>query len=71
MQGGASGPEPHFHRSIIESFDVLEGTIALFDGRTWIDTEPGEALAPDGADHALAEGVRPRGPDRTSDDLDA
>ena len=35
------------------------------------DDHPVEALAPDGADHALTEGVRPRGPDRSSDDPDA
>lgn len=27
-----SGPGPHFHRSITESFYVLSGTIRIFDG---------------------------------------
>lgn len=35
------------------------------------DHHPVEALAPDGADHALADGVRPGCPDRGSDDPDA
>ena len=35
------------------------------------DEHPVEALAPDGADHALADGVGPRSLDRGSDDHDA
>jgi mannose-6-phosphate isomerase-like protein (cupin superfamily) len=37
-----SGPGPHFHRSIAESFYVLTGTVRIYDGRRWIDTEPGD-----------------------------
>jgi len=37
-----SGPGPHFHRSISESFYVLAGTIRIFDGRTWRDCQPGD-----------------------------
>ena len=33
-----SGPGPHFHRSITESFYVLSGHIRIYDGRRWIDT---------------------------------
>jgi hypothetical protein len=36
-----SGPKPHFHRSISESFFVLSGKIRNYDGRAWIDTAPG------------------------------
>jgi hypothetical protein len=36
-----SGPGPHFHRSIAESFYVLTGAVRIYDGARWIDTEPG------------------------------
>jgi quercetin dioxygenase-like cupin family protein len=39
-----SGPSPHFHRSITESFYVLSGTVRLHDGRQWIDGGPGDFL---------------------------
>lgn len=37
-----SGPSPHFHRSITESFYVLTGTVRLHDGREWVDGHPGD-----------------------------
>ena len=37
-----SGPGPHFHRSITESFYILTGTVRIFDGARWIDTQPGD-----------------------------
>jgi quercetin dioxygenase-like cupin family protein len=37
-----SGPSPHFHRSITESFYVLTGTVRLHDGRGWRDAGPGD-----------------------------
>ena len=39
-----SGPAPHFHRSITESFYVLSGTVRLHDGRQWLDAGPGDFL---------------------------
>src|SRR3954453_224277 len=30
-----SGPEPHFHRAITESFYVLSGEVQLYDGEGW------------------------------------
>ncbi|SOD72859.1 quercetin dioxygenase-like cupin family protein [Jatrophihabitans sp. GAS493] len=42
MGPGRSGPDPHFHRSISESFYILAGSVAIFDGTRWIDTEPGD-----------------------------
>ena len=39
-----TGPGPHFHRSITESFYVLSGTVRLHDGRQWIDGNPGDFL---------------------------
>jgi len=37
-----SGPAPHFHRGITESFFVLSGTVRLHDGRTWVGAGPGD-----------------------------
>jgi mannose-6-phosphate isomerase-like protein (cupin superfamily) len=37
-----SGPAPHFHRTITESFYVLTGTVKIFDGRDWLDCGPGD-----------------------------
>jgi mannose-6-phosphate isomerase-like protein (cupin superfamily) len=51
MGAGRGGPDPHFHRSISESFYILEGSMAIFDGSQWIDTEPGDWI------HVPAGGV--------------
>ncbi|MER7499694.1 cupin domain-containing protein [Nonomuraea pusilla] len=49
-----SGPSPHFHRSISESFYVLEGSVRIYDGARWIDTEPGDWVhVPEGGVHAF------------------
>jgi mannose-6-phosphate isomerase-like protein (cupin superfamily) len=54
MAAAPSGPEPHFHRSISESFYVLSGTIRLYDGTSWIDATPGDFLfVPEGGIHAF------------------
>jgi quercetin dioxygenase-like cupin family protein len=37
-----SGPGPHFHRTMTESFYVLDGAVRIFDGRTWVDTRTGD-----------------------------
>jgi mannose-6-phosphate isomerase-like protein (cupin superfamily) len=37
-----SGPGPHFHRSIAESFYVLTGRIRIYDGTRWVETGPGD-----------------------------
>ena len=37
-----SGPGPHFHRSLAESFYVLTGAVRIYDGTRWIDSEPGD-----------------------------
>jgi quercetin dioxygenase-like cupin family protein len=42
MAGPPSGPAPHFHRSITESFYVLSGTVGLYDGSGWTDAGPGD-----------------------------
>jgi mannose-6-phosphate isomerase-like protein (cupin superfamily) len=49
-----SGPGPHFHRSITESFYVLSGLIRIYDGTRWIDTEPGDFVhVPTGRVHGF------------------
>lgn len=54
MGASPSGPAAHFHRTMSESFYVLEGTIRLYDGARWVDTEPGEFLfVPEGGIHAF------------------
>jgi mannose-6-phosphate isomerase-like protein (cupin superfamily) len=42
MGSEPSGPGPHFHRSISESFFILSGSVRIFDGVRWIDTAPGD-----------------------------
>lgn len=54
MAGPPSGPDPHFHRSISESFFVLSGTVLLYDGRRWVDATAGDFLfVPEGGVHAF------------------
>lgn len=54
MSATRSGPDPHFHRTISESFFVISGTIKLFDGRQWIDGRPGDFLfVPEGGIHGF------------------
>jgi mannose-6-phosphate isomerase-like protein (cupin superfamily) len=49
-----SGPDPHFHRTISESFYILTGTVRLFDGIQWIDATPGDFLfVPEGGIHGF------------------
>ncbi len=42
MTAEVSGPGPHFHRTLAESFYVLSGSVRIYDGTTWIDAEPGD-----------------------------
>ncbi|GAA3440989.1 cupin domain-containing protein [Planomonospora venezuelensis] len=49
-----SGPGPHFHRSISESFFILTGTVKIFNGDRWIDTHPGDFVhVPEGGIHGF------------------
>ena len=49
-----SGPEPHFHRTIAESFYVLEGTVKIYDGREWRPCTPGDFVhVPPGGIHGF------------------
>ena len=54
MGPGRGGPDPHFHRSITESFYVLSGAVRLHDGHQWIDGAPGDFLyVPQGGVHGF------------------
>ena len=44
MPPNGMGPRAHFHRTMSESFFVLSGSVALFDGERWIDSAPGDFL---------------------------
>jgi len=55
-----SGPDPHFHRAITESFYVLSGTVRLYDGNGWQQASAGDFLfVPEGGLHGFrgAEGA--------------
>ncbi len=50
-----SGPPAHRHLVEQESFEVLEGRVALRLGRAWREVEPGERVdVPPGTVHAFA-----------------
>jgi mannose-6-phosphate isomerase-like protein (cupin superfamily) len=54
MSVAQSGPDPHFHRSISESFFVLSGTMRLYDGTSWVDARAGDFLfVPEGGIHGF------------------
>lgn len=49
-----SGPDPHFHRTMSESFFVLSGQVRIFDGSAWTDCGSGEFVhVPPGGVHAF------------------
>ena len=49
-----SGPGPHFHRTMSESFFVLSGTVHVYDGRRWVPTAPGDfTFVPEGGVHGF------------------
>ncbi len=54
MGAEATGPSTHFHRTISESFYVLDGRLSLFDGERWMVGEAGDFLhVPVGGLHAF------------------
>jgi mannose-6-phosphate isomerase-like protein (cupin superfamily) len=54
MAGPQSGPDPHFHKTISESFFILSGTVRLYDGARWVDATAGDFLfVPEGGIHAF------------------
>lgn len=49
-----SGPDPHFHRAITESFYVLSGQVQLYDGSGWRTASPGDFMyVPEGGLHGF------------------
>jgi mannose-6-phosphate isomerase-like protein (cupin superfamily) len=49
-----SGPGPHFHRTVSESFHVLSGSVKIYNGDRWIDTAPGDfVFVPEGGIHGF------------------
>jgi quercetin dioxygenase-like cupin family protein len=49
-----SGPDPHYHRAITESFYVLSGEVRLYDGADWKTGRPGDFLfVPQGGLHGF------------------
>jgi quercetin dioxygenase-like cupin family protein len=49
------GADPHFHKTFSESFYVMEGTVRLFNGESWIDAVKGDFLyVPQGGIHAFS-----------------
>lgn len=54
MAGEPTGPGPHFHRTMAESFYVLSGRVRIFDGTAWREAEPGDfAHVPPGGIHGF------------------
>jgi quercetin dioxygenase-like cupin family protein len=39
-----SGPGPHFHKTMTESFYILTGEVSIYDGRAWGQAGPGDFL---------------------------
>jgi quercetin dioxygenase-like cupin family protein len=51
-QGGA---DPHFHRTLSESFYVLNGVVKIFDGTSWIEARAGDFVhVPPGGIHGFS-----------------
>ncbi|MFG2558921.1 cupin domain-containing protein [Streptomyces sp. NPDC048496] len=54
MAPRAGGPATHFHRSISESFFILDGTVRIYDGEQWVDATQGDFVyVPQGGLHAF------------------
>ena len=50
-----SQPAGHFHRTMAESFYILDGTVSLYSGDKWMDTTAGDYLyVPPGGIHSFA-----------------
>jgi mannose-6-phosphate isomerase-like protein (cupin superfamily) len=54
MGAQPGGAEPHFHRTMSESFFVLSGAPELYDGDEWTAGRPGDFLyVPEGGIHGF------------------
>lgn len=50
----ATGPAPHFHKTISESFFILSGTVRLYNGKEWVEATQGDFLyVPPGGTHGF------------------
>ena len=48
------GADPHFHRTISESFFVISGSVQLYDGSSWLEGRPGDFVyVPEGGLHGF------------------
>jgi len=48
------GPSAHFHRTMSESFFILEGKVRLYNGERWVDANAGDFLfVPEGGVHGF------------------
>jgi mannose-6-phosphate isomerase-like protein (cupin superfamily) len=55
MGPDAGGADPHFHRTVAESFYVLTGTVKIFDGSGWTDAGVGDFFhVPPGGIHGFS-----------------
>ncbi|SNY66113.1 cupin domain-containing protein [Paractinoplanes atraurantiacus] len=51
---GVTGPDPHFHHSLAESFYILNGVMSIYNGERWIEASPGDYVhVPPGGIHAF------------------
>jgi quercetin dioxygenase-like cupin family protein len=54
MTAARSGPDPHFHKTMAESFYILDGVLRLHDGAGWRDLAAGDfAHVPPGGIHGF------------------
>jgi mannose-6-phosphate isomerase-like protein (cupin superfamily) len=54
MSAQPTGPGPHFHRTMTESFFVIDGIVRIFNGDRWIDARPGDFVhVPEGGLHGF------------------
>jgi mannose-6-phosphate isomerase-like protein (cupin superfamily) len=54
FSGPVSGPDPHFHKTISESFYVLTGRVMFYDGTAWVEGRPGDFVhVPPGGIHGF------------------
>ena len=55
MGPGSGGADPHFHRTMAESFYILTGTVQVYDGHEWVDAEVGDFVhVPAGGIHGFS-----------------
>ena len=60
MAENSPGPPPHFHRSMSESFFILDGIVSHFDGMEWTESGAGGFLfVPEGGIHSFRNDYGP------------